>query len=122
MTSEAGEEIGKMTTSKITKEIATELMKKSGKTTVAESAAESSKFVPIIGTIIGGSISGSLNLASTIGMGLAVRKFFKHLVCLTAGANYILVKKKNIDKIFEYIENVFNDDNYEIKKIDYINN
>ncbi len=122
LTSEAGEEIGKMTTSKITKEIATELMKKSGKTTVAESAAESSKFVPIIGTIIGGTISGSLNLASTIRMGLAVRKFFKHLVCLTAGANYILVKKKNIDKIFEYIENVFNDDNYEIKKIDYINN
>lgn len=121
LTSEAGEEIGKMTTSKITKEIATELMKKSGKTTVVGSAAESSKIVPIIGTIIGGSISGSLNLASTIGMGLAVRKFFKHLVCLTAGANYILVKKKNIDKIFEYIENIINN-NYIIKKIEYINN
>jgi uncharacterized protein (DUF697 family) len=122
LTSEVGEEIGKMTTSKITKEIATELMKKSGKTSVMGGAAETSKFVPIIGTIIGGSISGSLNLASTIGMGLAVCKFFRYLVCLTAGANYILVKKKNIDKIFEYIRNVINNNNYNINKIEYINN
>jgi small GTP-binding protein len=94
LTNEAGEEIGKMTTSKITKEIATELMKQSGKKSVTGSAAEASKIIPLIGTIIGGSISGSINLASTIGMGLAVRKFFRYLVCLTAGANYILTKKK----------------------------
>ena len=94
LTTEAGEEIGKMTTSKITKEIATELMKQSGKTTATGAVAESSKIVPIIGTIIGGTISGLINLGSSVGMGLAVRKFFRYLVCLTAGAGYVLNKKK----------------------------
>jgi uncharacterized protein (DUF697 family) len=104
LTTEAGEEIGKMTTSRITKEIATELMKQSGKTTATESVSETSKFIPIIGTIIGGTISGAINLGSTVGMGLAVKKFFKYLVCLTAGAGYVLNKKKIIDEIFNYIE------------------
>lgn len=121
LATETGEEIGKMTTSQITKEIATELIKQSGKTSSAETVGETSKFIPLIGTIIGGTISGSLNLASTVGMGLAVKKFFKYMVCLTAGANYILNKKKNIDKIFEYIEKVIQN-NIELTKIDYIKN
>ena len=104
LTTEAGEEIGKMTTSRITKEIATNIMKQSGKKTATGTVAESSKIIPIIGTIIGGTISGTINLGSTIGMGLAVRKFFKYLTCLTAGADYVLNKKKIIDKIFNYIE------------------
>ena len=116
---EAGEEIGKMTTSKITKEIATELIKQSGKSSVAESTAETSKFIPIIGTIIGGTISGTINLSSTVGMGLAVRKFFKYLVCLTAGAGYILNKKKIIDEIFEYIERVISGE-INLSRIEYV--
>ena len=108
LTTEAGEEIGKMTTSKITKEIATELMKQSGKKTATKTAVDASKIIPIIGTIIGGTISGAINLGSTVGMGLAVRKFFKYLICLTAGAGYVLNKKKIIDEIFNYIERVIN--------------
>ena len=118
LTTEAGEEIGKMTTSRITKEIAIELMKQSGKTTTTETLAESSKIIPIIGTIIGGTISGGINLGSTIGMGLAVKKFFKYLVCLTAGAGYILNKKKIIDEIFNYIESNYEKINQ--VKIEYI--
>ncbi len=116
---EAGEEIGKMTTSKITKEIATELIKQSGKSSVAESAAETLKFIPIIGTILGGTISGTINLSSTVGMGLAVRKFFKYLVCLTVGAGYILNKKKIIDEIFEYIERVISGE-INLSRIEYV--
>ena len=116
---EAGEEIGKMTTSKITKEIATELIKQSGKSSVAESTAETSKFIPIIGTILGGTISGTINLSSTVGMGLAVRKFFKYLVCLTAGAGYILNKKKIIDEIFEYIKRVISGE-INLSRIEYV--
>lgn len=116
---EAGEEIGKMTTSKITKEIATELIKQSGKSSVAESTAETLKYIPIIGTIIGGTISGTINLSSTVGMGLAVRKFFKYLVCLTAGAGYILNKKKIIDEIFEYIERVISGE-INLSRIEYV--
>ena len=108
-----------MTTSKITKEIATELIKQSGKSSVAESTAETSKFIPIIGTIIGGTISGTINLSSTVGMGLAVRKFFKYLVCLTAGAGYILNKKKIIDEIFEYIERVISGE-INLSRIEYV--
>ena len=119
ITTEAGEEIGKMTTSKITKEIATELIKQSGKSSVVESTAETSKFIPIIGTIIGGTISGTINLSTTVGMGLAVRKFFKYLVCLTAGAGYILNKKKIIDEIFEYIERVISGE-INLSRIEYV--
>ena len=41
-------------------------------------------------------------------------------ICLTALTNYILFKKKNIEKKLEYIKNVFNKDNYKITKIEYI--
>jgi len=119
ITKETGEEIGKMTTSSITKEIAKELMKNSGKTTATETFAESSKIIPIIGTIIGGIISGSINLGSTVEIGLAVRKFFKYLVCLTEGASYILNKKRIIDEIFNYIERVINNEINQVK-IEYI--
>ena len=82
-----------MISSKITKEKETELMKKTGKTSISE-VAESSKFVPFIGIIIGGTISGSINLVSTIGINLVIIKFFRYIICSTAGANYILVKIK----------------------------
>ena len=54
LTSETGEEIGKITTSTITKEIATELIKVSGKTGITGTVLETSKIIPILGTIIGG--------------------------------------------------------------------
>ncbi len=56
------------------KEIVTELMKKTGKNSIAE-VVESSKFIPFIGTIIGDNISGNINLVSTIGISLAVTTF-----------------------------------------------
>ncbi len=56
------------------KEIVTELMKKTGKNSIAE-VVESSKFIPFIGTIIGDNISGNINLVSIIGISLAVTKF-----------------------------------------------
>ena len=121
LTSEAGEEIGKITTSTITKEIATELIKVSGKTGITGTVLETSKIIPIIGTIIGGSISGSINLTSTVGMGLGVRKFFRYLVCLNAGAGYILNKKKIIDEIFLFLERVINHE-INLPKIEYIEN
>ena len=119
LASEAGEEIGKMTTSKITKEIATELIKQSGKTGISGTVVESSKIIPIIGTIIGGSISGSINLATTVGMGLSVREFFRYLVCLNAGAGYVLNKKLIIDEIFSFMERVINNE-INLPKIEYI--
>ena len=121
LTSEAGEEIGKITTSTITKEIATELIKVSGKTGITGTVLETSKIIPIIGTIIGGSISGSINLTSTVGMGLGVRKFFRYLVCLNAGAGYVLNKKKIIDEIFLFLERVINHE-INLPKIEYIEN
>lgn len=121
LTSEAGEEIGKITTSTITKEIATELIKVSGKTGITGTVLETSKIIPIIGTIIGGSISGSINLTSTVGMGLGVRKFFRYLVCLNAGAGYVLNKKKIIDEIFLFLERVINHE-INLSKIEYIEN
>ena len=102
--SETGEEIGKRTSTQVAKEIAEELVKQSGKKTATANLAETSKFIPIIGTIIGGAISGSINLGTSVGMGLSVRKFFRYLVCLNAGSGYILSKKENIDRIFSYIE------------------
>ena len=119
MASEAGEEIGKMTTSKITKEIATELIKQSGKTGISGTVVESSKIIPIIGTILGGSISGSINLATAVGMGLSVREFFRYLVCLNAGAGYVLNKKLIIDEIFSFMERVINNE-INLPKIEYI--
>ena len=121
LTSEAGEEIGKITTRTITKEIATELIKVSGKTGITGTVLETSKIIPIIGTIIGGSISGSINLTSTVGMGLGVRKFFRYLVCLNAGAGYVLNKKKIIDEIFLFLERVINHE-INLPKIEYIEN
>ena len=63
-----------MTSNKIMKEIVTELMKKTGKNSIAE-VVESSKFVIFIDTIIGDTISGNINLVSTIGINLAITKF-----------------------------------------------
>lgn len=117
--SETGEELGKITTTQVTKEITTELMKQSGKKSVSANLAETSKFIPIIGTILGGVISGSINLGTSVGMGLSVRKFFRYLVCLNAGSGYILSKKEKIDKILLYIERRIRE-NIKSNKIDYI--
>ena len=117
--SETGEELGKRTTTQVTKEIAVELMKQSGKKTASVNLAETSKFIPIIGTIIGGVISGTINLGTSIGMGLSVRKFFRYLVCLNAGSGYILSKKENIDKLLSYINRRIIE-NKKWNKIDYI--
>ena len=53
-------------------------------------------------------------------MRLTIRKFLRYIICLTTRTNYILFKKKNIEKIFEYIKKVINNDNYIINKIEYI--
>ena len=118
---EAGENVGKMATNQIVEEISIEIMKQSGKSSSAKgSTSEISKFIPFIGTIIGGTISGSINLASTVGMGIAVKKFFRHLVCLTAGADYILNKKRDIDKIFEKIRMMVNNNKNESETMEYV--
>ena len=106
LTTKAGEELSKMTTSQIMTEVATEIGKNMGKTGAVESAAEAGKIIPLIGHIIGGTISGGINLFSTLGMGWGVKKFFASLVCSNEGAGYILNQKKNIDDIFNYMENI----------------